>query len=149
MEKKYVHLHRQTFFKNKTLHQQKATSLSFFSFLVYTFSPLIPSLEYSSLIVMNFAVSETIANSMLKLEQTCSLLTSCFTEPLLFSKSFLIGSSAVGFSTSLNSVVLLPIFLNYFTKNVKFCLNSYLTINYTLFVVVELHVILCKGTNNF
>ena len=43
--------------------------------------------------------------------ELCALLTSCFTEPLLFSESSLTGSSAVGFSTSLNSGVLHPIIL--------------------------------------
>ena len=40
------------------------------------------------------------------------LQTSCFNETLIFSKSFLIGSSTVGFSTSLNSDVLSPYLLS-------------------------------------
>ena len=56
--------------------------------------------------------------SMLNLNrQVCPLLTSCFTEPLLFSELFPVGSSTVGFSTSLDSGVLHPTVL-LFSSNV-------------------------------
>ena len=55
--------------------------------------------------------TRTVCQNLHKVE-FCALLTSCFTESLLFSELFPVGSSAVVFSTSLDSGVLHPIILN-------------------------------------
>ena len=70
--------------------------------------------DVASALYSNFDIIRKLYEAVyqnLHIVERCALLTSCFTEPLLFSKLLPVGSSTVEFSTSLNSGVLHPIIL--------------------------------------